>query len=120
MRNTPQRNAIIKVIENESRPLSVEEILSEGIKIVPSLGVATVYREIKRLQESGDITVVNLPGGGVMYEKSGISHHHHFKCESCGVVYDIPGCMEELQKNLPKGFRLTGHEVFLYGLCDRC
>ncbi len=120
MRNTVQKNAIISVIEKSLRPLAVEEILAEGVKLVPTLGIATVYRELKRLQESGEIKVVQMPGDAVMYERKDIHHHHHFKCEACGTVYDIEGCVGEFQKILPKGFLMKSHEIFLYGNCDKC
>lgn len=120
MRNTVQKNAIISVIEKSKRPLTVEEILEEGVKIVPKLGIATVYREIKRLQESANITVVQVPGGAIMYERKNIHHHHHFKCDKCGVVYDLEGCVGHFEKILPKGFKLQNHEIFLYGQCASC
>lgn len=120
MRQTKQRQAILQVIADAEHPLSVEDILSQGESLLPRLGIATVYREVKRLQETGEIHAVALPGGQVRYERRGKHHHHHFQCNRCGAVFDVSGCAGGLEQLLPPGFVLTGHEIFLYGNCPGC
>lgn len=119
-RQTKQRQVILQVIAESEHPLSVEDILAQGVSQLPSLGIATVYREIKRLQETGEVHAVSLPGGQVRYERHGKHHHHHFQCNRCGSVFDISGCTGNLEQLLPPGFHLSGHEIFLYGLCPDC
>ena len=48
-RKTRQRDAIQAVMENAARPLGPEEIHLAAKRLVPSLGLATVYRRLKKL-----------------------------------------------------------------------
>ncbi len=120
MRETIQRKAILQVIDSSEHPLCVEEILAKGECIVPSLGIATVYREIKRLVSEGKITSVSIAGRPDLYERIGKHHHHHFKCDSCNKVYDVDGCLDGVERLVPKGFAMSSHEITLHGKCAYC
>lgn len=61
-RNTRQRDAIRQVFEAVPRPLGPAEVLDYGRKHVSKLGIATVYRTINSLVESGWLVPVELPG----------------------------------------------------------
>ena len=121
-RITRQRTAIERAISGAGRPLSPEEILERASADVPRLGLSTVYRTIRKLDEEGLIAQVNLPGQPPRYETSQAaeSHHHHFRCESCDRVFDVHGCPGGFKAMLPAGFVLKGHSITLRGLCDRC
>lgn len=119
-RNTIQRRAIHKVLEDIGRPMGPNEIFQEAKAMAPGLGIATVYRTIKRLLEEGWLTAVELPGEAPRYERAGQEHHHHFRCNGCDRVYDLKGCPTSLQTLTPKGFQLESHEVVLYGRCATC
>ena len=121
-RATSQREAIDKAFETAVGPLLPEEVLAAAQSEVPSLGQATVYRAIKRLEEAGDLERVTGTDGRARYELAG-DHHHHFQCRECDRVYDVPGCVRSpasLGTRLPKGFRLEGHEIWLSGVCAAC
>jgi len=118
-RNTLQRRVIGEVITRSTHPLTVEEIHAGAIRHQPKIGIATIYREVKRLQETGEIATVELPGEKPRYEKARMAHHHHFKCTACETVYDIPGCNAHAP-TLPKGFTHQSHEMLIYGHCGQC
>ncbi len=120
MRNTAQRNAIRRVFSRENRPLRVEEVLARAQEDVPSLNLATVYRNLKRLVDEQWLIRMEFPPLGVVYERTGKPHHHHFHCRGCDTFYEMPGCALEPASLQPAGFKLEGHEVFLYGLCTAC
>jgi Fur family ferric uptake transcriptional regulator len=119
-RNTNQRRAIRDAIKTADRPLSPQEILTAARPVVPSLGIATVYRTLKTLVSNGWLSVVDLPGEPPRYEVHGKGHHHHFRCKTCGRVFEIHGCDHNLAQLTPEGFHLTGHELFLFGHCREC
>ncbi len=119
-RNTKQRDAIRQVFEEVPRPLGPNEVLEEGRRHVAGLGIATVYRTINTLLESGWLIPVELPGEPPRYERSGAEHHHHFRCRVCARVFEIHGCPGDLRELTPTGFQLERHEVTLYGQCERC
>jgi len=119
-RSTAQRKAIHIVLERAGRPLSPPEIFGEARSMAPGLGMATVYRTLKRLLDEKTISPVELPGEAPRYERSGMQHHHHFRCNSCNKVYDWFGCQCTCEQNTPHGFAVESHEVYLFGRCERC
>ena len=119
-RNTKQRRAIEDVFQAAERPLRPEEILQRARKYVNGMGQATVYRTIASLLEDQVIVPVDIPGHPSRYELSGLKHHHHFACTGCGRVFELEGCPYNGKTDVPSGFTVTGHEVILYGTCERC
>lgn len=119
-RRTKQRDALQHVLESAERPLSVGELLDAASKRVDGLGVATVYRAVGTLLDSGWIEAVEIPGEPARYERADKGHHHHFQCQKCDRVFDIAGCLDNLRKLVPPRFRVSGHAVTLYGLCASC
>jgi len=119
-RNTSQRRAIREAFTQTDRPLSTHEVLMASQKQKPGLGIATVYRTLKLLLASGWLTIVKLPGAPPRYEIAGKPHHHHFYCNECGRVFEIPGCPVLLSNLVPEGFDLQEHDLVLYGTCPSC
>jgi len=119
-RNTRQKEAIRQALQGAAAPLSAAEVHESARGDVPSLSLATVYRVLKRLVKTGDLAVVQLPGEVPLYEVSGKSHHHFFRCRQCGHMYQIKGCVAALKPLVPRGFKMEDHELFLFGLCAEC
>lgn len=120
VRNTKQKDAIRLAFISADRPLSHDEALSLAQQQVGGLSIATVYRNINLLVEEKWLARVEIPGDTTRYEVAGKDHHHHFQCNGCGKLFELEGCSIELTHALPPGFRTTGHEFFIYGLCDSC
>jgi Fur family ferric uptake transcriptional regulator len=119
-RATRQRDAIKSVIQAAKRPLSPDEVLEAARSAVSALGLATVYRTLKLLVAEGAVQVITLPGESARYEISEFAHHHHFQCNACLRVYDVPGCPGDLRHLAPRGFTLEDHDLTLYGRCSDC
>lgn len=119
-RSTRQRGAIRALFTPEGRPLTPGEIRDKADAGAPGVSLATVYRTVKALEGLGEIVRVDLPGEPPRYELAGKEHHHHFRCDSCGLAFEIPGCPGGMARLVPKGFRVQRHEITLFGVCDRC
>jgi Fur family ferric uptake transcriptional regulator len=119
-RSTRQRAAIRDAIDAAGRPLSPQEVLASAQSAVPGLSLATVYRNLKLLQSSEEISVVTLPGDSPRYESVRHGHHHHFQCLHCSRVFDVHACPGNLAKLAPEGFTVDHHELTLYGRCAAC
>ena len=74
-RNTVQRRAIHLVLEQSGRPMGPVEMFEAAKAHAPGLGIATVYRTIKRLLDEGYLQQVDLPGEAPRYETAGRPHH---------------------------------------------
>jgi Fur family ferric uptake transcriptional regulator len=120
IRNTRQKTAIREAFAEADRPLSPEEVLRSAQQYHPGVGIATVYRNIQTLVEEGWLQAVEVPGDATRYEVAGKKHHHHFQCNECGKLYDLEGCTAQSRPKLPKGFRASGHEFYIYGTCAAC
>ena len=121
-RSTRQRSAIREVLAQEGRPMTPPEILEKAQCLVPKLGIATVYRNIKAMVDVGEIMAVPLPGDRLYYELAhkAHEHHHHFRCNQCDRVFDVHGCDDGFASLVPKGFEVKSHDLTLYGTCAEC
>jgi len=119
-RNTRQRKIIQEVFSKECRPLSPQEVLLLAQEDLPGLGIATVYRTIRKLQEDLTLASVDLPGSTQRYEIRQDHHHHHFHCRNCDRVFELPSCGLELSVMIPKGFLAESHDLTIQGLCRDC
>jgi Fur family ferric uptake transcriptional regulator len=120
-RQTRQRVCLLKVIEEADGPLEIPEILRRAQRELPTLGLATVYRTLRLLEESKQIRPVNLPDGSIRYEIAGLGPHH-FKCRSCHRVYTLPEEILPLPRKtfLALGFVIEAQESVFYGWCPKC
>jgi Fur family ferric uptake transcriptional regulator len=118
-RNTRQRAALRDAFEQAARPLSPQEALELARQTGGPMGIATVYRNIRALLDEGWLASVELPGG-VLYERAGKAHHHHFQCEGCSRVFEVEGCLPAMDSLAGPQFSVRRHELVLYGLCSKC
>lgn len=119
-RRTRQHQAILDVMAAVRRPLLAQEILALASDWVPRLSLATVYRNLKALQEEQTIQTVMLPGQNPRYELASRAHHHHFQCRRCQRVFDLEVCPGNLHHLAPSEFMVEDHEIVLYGRCADC
>jgi len=81
---------------------------------------SSVFRAMRRLERDGAVVRTELGDGKARYEAAG-EHHEHVRCERCGAVEAVPGCLvEESVVERRTGFAITGHRVLFAGICPRC
>ncbi len=121
-----QRELIFQVLCDAGGAMTAEEICSKARDHYPRLGLATVYRNLRVLQEEEIVSSLNLGDGTTRFEiRDRQQHHQHFICDSCHRSFCLPGCLLEsaaqhVAQHLPERFLLTRHELTLYGLCGDC
>jgi len=120
-RSTKQREVLRRIIEHKRRPLSPTELHDFAREELPSISLATIYRSLRLFQDEGFVQEVQLPGEQPRYETTDRGHHHHFHCDRCDRAFDLPDCPgEAVAAMAPQGFRVTDHDITLYGLCRDC
>ena len=122
---TEQRKIIARVI-SESKELygesdhpDVDELYQRVSKIEPKISIATVYRTVKLLEESGILTKHDFKGGKARYEQINESHHDHLIDIKTGEIIEfIDEEIEILQKKVADkyGYNLVDHKLELYGV----
>ena len=121
-RVSPQRRAIVSAVEELAGAFTVEELARATHARHASIGTATVYRAVAALEASGWLERVGERDGSALFARcnAGGHHHHHVVCEQCGRV-EVTDCPVVIAAAAnPDGFRITRHEVTLYGLCPAC
>jgi Fur family ferric uptake transcriptional regulator len=86
-------------------------------------GLATVYRTLRALAETGVAETFPAGESEVAYRLCEVSHHHHLICERCGQVVSVPSCEVggwATAVARRRGFRVTGHRADVYGICQSC
>ncbi|HTL17538.1 MAG TPA: Fur family transcriptional regulator [Patescibacteria group bacterium] len=117
---TKQKTVLNQVFEQAQHPLTAREICRRARRKLPSLGIATVYRALRRFVLSGRIRVVEIPGVPPHYERAATHHHHFFLCQQCKQLFDLVGCVRGVRGLAPRGFQVLTHEIVLYGQCAAC
>ena len=119
-RTTQQRKIIEEICFSTTHPLSIDDIEARGKKRLHTLNRVTVYRNLNRMVDAGELNRFSHPEKGTLYEQANRPHHHHFFCKTCDTTFELPGCGLSLEKQTPAGFIVEGHEVFLNGVCATC
>jgi len=121
-RNTIQKQLVCGIFQHACRPLTAREVHDLARKERSCIGIATVYRAIRRMTEEKVLRLVIIPGETAYYEmaEEGEGHHHYFHCCACQKVYVVPGCPGSMQALTPQGFVLERHDLVLHGKCREC
>lgn len=124
LKSTRQRDLIIDTFFTTPGHLSVEDLWSKVRALDQRVSVATVYRTMKLLSDSGLAHARNFGDGQTRYEAAlGREHHDHLICTRCGAIVEFENDrIETLQDAVAKkhGFAVTSHKMELYGLCKDC
>ena len=123
-RMTRQRAVILEIFLKKEGHLSPEELYDLVRAKEPTVGRATVYRMLRLMNEADLARKVDLGDGLSRYEHQyGHAHHDHLICLRCGKAIEVVDLeIESLQEKLASkhGFKLTAHEMDLFGLCPSC
>ncbi len=122
MRNTKQRDLILKVVEDSCDHPTAEMIYSRTREKMPNVSLGTVYRNLALLAEQGKIRHVAIPNGGDRYDKT-VCTHAHLHCKICNSVTDVgEGLNEEIAKTVSKesGCEIDTTDIIFVGTCAEC
>ena len=115
---THQRKVIAKVVSKAEDHPDANLIFKRSTKIDSRISMATVYRTMKLLEDSGIVLVRDFGDGRARYEISSNEHHDHLiDIEDGKVIEFVNDQIEKLQHDVAKklGYDLTGHRMELYG-----
>ena len=119
-----QREAIVDAFLRSSGHVALEDLLARARRSHPGVGLATVYRTVKLMEEAGLAASRQFESGHTLYEVAqGRAHHDHLICIECKRIVEFEDDeIEAQQEALAKryGFRLVSHKHELYGVCPAC
>jgi Fur family peroxide stress response transcriptional regulator len=123
---TQQRLAIFEALAASREHPSAEQLHRAVQRRIPTLSLATVYKNLEALKAIGAVADVNplheearyeaaLPGTGAG------KAHHHLVCTSCKKVRDLHDRqLDGLRVRDAQGFDLRAVRVQAEGLCPDC
>ena len=117
-RHTRQKDALLQQLRACEGFVSAQELHRRLTDSGASVGLATVYRQLNSLAESGAVDTVRLDGQQMFRICDDDSHHHHLICSGCGKTIEIePPDMEWMrQVARSHGFKINSHTLEIFGL----
>jgi Fur family peroxide stress response transcriptional regulator len=117
---TPQRLKIVMMLEKHGH-INIEDLYREMLKEFPSVSLATIYKNINQMIESGLIQEVKLPATKSVYELIK-EPHLHMICDKCHKVEDIVIGTEKIIEDAEKisGYAIQESFITLRGICPEC
>jgi Fur family transcriptional regulator, peroxide stress response regulator len=123
-RLTRQRSAVYDHLRRLDDHPTAEDVYYRVKASVPSISLATVYKALEALVDSGLASRLVTANGSARYDARS-DHHYHLRCLRSGVVEDVPTTFDPdlIAKIDPglgpklanKGFRVTGYRLELIG-----
>lgn len=119
---THQRQVLFEALKSATGHPSPEEVYLQVKRQIPSISLATVYKNVHLFLDCGIFREVSPHHGSLRLELNN-RPHHHLVCTSCRSIRDIdeedigplprPG-------ELPGGFLVERFSIDALGLCPSC
>ncbi|MDD5359205.1 MAG: Fur family transcriptional regulator [Sulfurovaceae bacterium] len=125
LKYTKQRELILKFLYEHNEHFTPEELNGKLKKIYPdeNIGIATIYRTLTLLEDSGIVTSISFGTQGKKYEFGLKKHHDHLVCIKCGKIIEFyDETIEKKQLEIAKNFEfeMTDHTMKIIGICKSC
>ncbi len=123
-RNTAQRREVIGVLSRVQGFVSAQDLHTLIVKNGGHIALATVYTQLKKWVDTGDVDVVMTDRGESLYRRCVVDvHHHHLACRNCGAIVEVDTPeLESWAQDIAKrfGYRDLRHVLELNGICPKC
>jgi len=120
-RNTIQRQLIFDAVKELNIHATAEQVIEHLAQTYPSIGRATVYRNLSQMAESGELLRVGSFYGSTHYDHN-CHEHYHFICSDCRCIFDVEGQLGDLVERFKgtNGFDIIDCNMSFSGLCWEC
>ncbi len=125
LRVTPQRQAILKLLDGNRTHPSADSIYQAVRREYPGISFATVYNTLSKLARAGKVQELDIDPSKKRFDPNTASHHH-FYCTVCGQVVDIESDISFAGKDSPMeaktvdGHRVDAVQLNFKGVCKDC
>ncbi|KXA18584.1 Fur family transcriptional regulator [Gardnerella vaginalis] len=122
-RNTKQKETVLEHLRASRNFVSAQNLHRALVEDGEIIGLATVYRQLNMLSQSGDVDTVRFNGQQLFRICDENTHHHHLVCEKCGKTVDIEppddeGWIHKIAES--HGYTVIDHTLEVFGLCEEC
>ena len=119
---TAKQEQLLKELRRSKGELSGQDLHARLRRGSSPMGLATVYRHLRQLQQQGAVRCRHLPSGEALYAPAE-RDEHHLTCVDCGSTETLAICPVhdvQLGQNQLNGFRPLFHTLEFFGLCNAC
>lgn len=123
LKNSKQREFILKIIYEDGGHLSPEDILNVAKANYKDASISSIYRILSFLEKEGFVSSIEVDRGGKRYEIASGNHHDHIVCVKCGEISEFFNAeIENLQLKIAKEHKvkLVSHDMILHVVCAKC
>ena len=119
IRPTPQRIAVYQYLDEHRTHAQADTIYKNLVQQYPSFSRTTIYNSIRVLEEEGLIIPIVIDGTVIRYDAN-TNGHGHFKCVSCGTVFDVMDNPRVPPPESLEQFEVRSSVSNYYGRCPKC
>lgn len=121
LRSTAQRYAVLEFLVRNAGNATAGEIFEAVNRGDPRASRATVYNSLRSLAHAGLVRELMAEGNAARFDAN-IHPHHHFVCDRCRRVDDIPwfAIPPRSLKAARNGREVRHYEVVFRGVCANC
>jgi Fur family peroxide stress response transcriptional regulator len=119
---THQRQILFEAVQEMDGHPSPEEIYARVRRRIPSISLATVYKNLHLFVESGIVGKVSLHHGSLRIETNRAAHHH-LVCRGCKSITDLDENSFKLEMErdrISPAFQVERYSIEVVGLCPAC
>ena len=115
-----QRQVVYEVVKQSCDHPTAEVVLLRCKAIMPSINIATVYRNLNALVEEGLVKKI-VAQGGDRFDKT-LHSHAHYQCKNCGKVIDVSDKLLDAVYSFTAfdGGSVDEITLSVKGLCNNC
>lgn len=124
MNYSKKREAIKTYLMSTDTHPTADDVYSHVKHIFPNMSLATVYRNLNQMVETGDVIKVTNLNGKDHFDWD-TTPHDHVACNSCGRVEDLllpPEYADQIQQMVQSVYngRIDQSRRLFYGCCETC
>ncbi len=106
------------LVKKKNHP-TVEKIYKDLLHQSPTLSKTTVYNTLNLLLEKRLVQAINIESNELRYDANVLTHGH-FKCTTCGKIFDFETDPSQFPPLSLKGFTSQHVHYYIEGICDNC
>lgn len=120
MVQTKQRQLILEAVRATNSHPTADELFQMIRRKLPTISLATVYRNLNFLSDIGEIRKLSMPGMPDRFDWR-LDPHDHMVCDACGQVIDfaLPGDLKQ-QIATACGAEVADYTLVAHGTCAHC
>ncbi len=119
IRLSHQRLKVLEYLTQNYTHPTADQIYNGLHREVPTLSKTTVYNTLSSLTEAGLVRTINIEDNEIRYDIS-TDDHGHFKCKSCGKIYDFKVDINSIEVTDLNDFEINDKNIYFKGICPQC